>query len=105
MKLDQPRLIDQCHVLCGAKLLHLRILYDGENHFYDLHLMHLTTWRLVLRSAPATQLNFAKAKDLVEEQARITCGVAHLSFKWATPGSAPISGGRSKSKNNRDLSS
>jgi hypothetical protein len=104
MKLDQPRLIDQCHVLCGAKLLHLRILYDGENHFYDLHLMHLTAWRLVMRSAPAIQLNFAKAKDLVEEQARITCGAAHLSFKWVRPGSAPTPGGRFRSKSNRHLS-
>jgi hypothetical protein len=96
VKLDQPRLIDQCHVLCGSKLLHMRILCDGENHFYHLHLMHLTAWRLVLRSAPAIQLSFAQAKALAEEQARISCGVTHLVFKWASPGSAPSPVGRFK---------
>jgi hypothetical protein len=92
MKFSSPRIVEQCDVLCGAILLHLRILFDGEHHQYDLHRIDLATWRLLCRSAPDAQLSLEKAKELAEEQAHITCGVEQLNFKWQGPHSAPTRG-------------
>jgi hypothetical protein len=92
MKFGAPRIVEQCDVLCGAILLHLRILFDGEQHQYDLHRIDLATWRLLCRSAPHAQLSFEKAKELVEEEARISCGVEQLRFKWQESRSAPTPG-------------
>lgn len=94
MKFGHPRLVSQCHILCGAKLLHLRILFDGESYLYDMHIMRLTAWRLEARSVPSVHLSVAEAKALVEEQAQIICGVGELPFKWESPNSAPKTGGR-----------
>jgi hypothetical protein len=92
MKFSSPRIVEQCDVLCGATLLHLRILFDGEQHQYDLHRIDLATWRLLCRSAPGVELNLEKAKQLVEEQAHITCDVSQLKFKWHEPRSVPAPG-------------
>ena len=46
MKTDHPRLVKQCHLLRGSKLLHLQIHFDGEDYSNDLHLMQLNAWRL-----------------------------------------------------------
>lgn len=96
MKRDQPKIAEQCHLVCGTKVIHLRILNDGEAHQYDLHALWLTSWRIVCRSAPALRLSLEAARDLVEEQARITCGRDSLKFHWATPTSAPRPSGRVK---------
>jgi hypothetical protein len=92
MKFSSPRIVEQCDVLCGAILLHLRILFDGEQHQYDLHRIDLATWRLLCRSAPDVELTLETAKQIVEEQAHISCGVAQLKFKWQEPRSAPMPG-------------
>jgi hypothetical protein len=92
MKFSSPRIVEQCDVLCGAILLHLRILFDGEQHQYDLHRIDLGTWRLLCRSAPDVELNLEQAKQLVEEQAHISCGTPQLKFKWQEPRSAPTPG-------------
>jgi hypothetical protein len=92
MKFSSPRIVEQCDVLCGAILLHLRILFDGEQHQYDLHRIDLATWRLLCRSTPDVELNLEKAKQLVEEQALISCGVPQLKFKWQESRSAPTPG-------------
>ena len=85
MKFSCPRIVEQCDVLCGAVLLHLRVLFDGEQHRYDLHRIDLATWRLLCRSVPDVELSLAKAKELAEEQARMSCGVSQLRFKWQEP--------------------
>ena len=51
-------------------LLHLRILFDGEGHTFDVHKLRLTTWKLLASSAPGVSLNVGSARHLVEDQAR-----------------------------------
>jgi hypothetical protein len=89
MKFGAPRLVEQCDVLCGSVLIHLRVLFDGEDHSFDLHKLQLTRWRIVSKSAPAVRLTQERARGLAEEQACISCGVARLQFKWKSPTSAP----------------
>jgi hypothetical protein len=92
MELGAPRIVEQCDVLCGTILLHLRILFDGEQHLYDLHKMELASWRIVVHSVPGLQLSLEQARALVQEQAQIACGVAQLTFKWQQPRRAPAPG-------------
>jgi hypothetical protein len=92
MKLGHPRVVEQCDVLCGLKLLHLRILFDGETHLYDLHIMRVTSWRALSQSSPGLQLSLDRAKELAEEQALVSCGVAQLKFKWEVATVSPSPG-------------
>jgi hypothetical protein len=94
MKLDQPKLVEQCHLVCGTKVMHLRLLYDGEGYQFDLHTLRLTSWKAVRRSSPDVPLTLKEAKELAEKQARITCGKDSLKFPWTSPTSAPRPSGR-----------
>ena len=95
MKPGHPKIVEQCDVLCGLKLLHLRILFDGETHLYDLQIMTVTSWRALSHSSPGLHLSLDRARELAEEQALVSCGVARLKFKWEVA-TVPPSPGRAR---------
>jgi len=92
MKLSSPRIVEQCDVFCGTTLLHLRILFDGEQYLYDLHKMELANWRIAAQAIPGLRLSLEEARALAQEQAQIACGVSPLAFKWRKPRRAPAPG-------------
>lgn len=96
MKFGTPKLAEQCHVLCHQKLLHLRILFDGEVYGFDVHQIENTGWKLVSHSNPVAKLGIEEAKTLAERRARVACSSDDINFKWATPTSAPRPSGRVK---------
>jgi hypothetical protein len=85
MKVARRRIIEQCHVLRGATLLHLRLLFDGEGYTFDVHKLSLTTWKLLAVSVPGVSLSLNDARSLIEERALLACGASSLTFRWEAP--------------------
>lgn len=86
MLTDTIRLIDQCRILCGIKLFHMKIFSDGESMYgYELSTLHGTTW-IVIGGSPAlerTTLESTRAK--VECLTRTSCRIQELIFRWERP--------------------
>ena len=82
---DEFRAVEQCKILCGDKLLQLRVFSDGKLHTYDVLALKATTWRTLATSVAGAGLSLADAIHEAEERARLECGVSALTFRIADP--------------------
>ena len=97
MRKDEFRAVEQCKILCGDKLLQLRVFSDGKLHTYDVLALKATTWRTLATSLAGAGLSLADAMHQAEERARLECGVSVLTFRWRPTDKPPKPGGRNRS--------
>jgi hypothetical protein len=96
MRKGEFRAVEQCKILCGDKLLQLRVFSDGKLHTYDVLALKATTWRTLATSLADAGLSLADAMHQAEERVRLECGVSMLTFRWHPTDKRPKAGRRNR---------